>query len=54
VPSPVLARLHALTGGFKWRHEVLTAVGRKKGPVVCRYPLEAELYYEWDVKANRV
>jgi SAM-dependent methyltransferase len=54
VPPPMLAKLYALTGGFQWRHEVLTVMGRKTGPVVCRYPLEAELYYEWDVKANRV
>lgn len=54
VPPAMLAKIHALTGGFEWRHEVLTVVGRKTGPVVNRYPLEAELYYEWDVKANRV
>lgn len=54
VPPAMLAKIHELTGGFQWRHEVLTVVGRKTGPVVNRYPLEAELYYEWDVKANRV
>jgi tetratricopeptide (TPR) repeat protein len=57
-PSPIapalLERMHSLLGDFRLRDEVLVGLGRKTGPVCCRYPLDAELYYEWDVKANRV